>query len=177
MIAIAERTFALLALLAAAVAITTAVALVTRRVPDWLREDVALQLAAAIAAVATGGSLLLSEVAGYVPCTLCWYQRIAMYPLVVVVGVAALRRDRAVWHTVLPLTAIGATISTWHIAIERVPSLGGDVCDPAAPCALRWVEEFGFLTLPTMALIAFAAISALVLAARVPSDTPAVPDS
>jgi disulfide bond formation protein DsbB len=171
-IAIAERTFGILALIALAVAVGTFVAVARGRVPDRLRDDVALPLATAIAAVTSGGSLYLSEVAGYVPCVLCWYQRIAMYPLVVVVGVAALRRDRAVWHTVLPLTAIGATISTWHIVIERVPSLGGDVCDPAAPCALRWVEEFGFLTLPTMALIAFAAISALTLAARTaPSDS------
>jgi disulfide bond formation protein DsbB len=169
-IAIAERTFALLTLLALLVAIGTIVALFTRRVPLWLRDDVALPLATAIAAVSTGGSLLLSEVAGYVPCTLCWYQRIAMYPLVVVLGVAAVRSDRHVWRTAVPIAALGALISSWHIAIERRPALGG-VCDPAAPCSLKWVEEFGLLTLPTMALIAFVAITVLTLAARLTTTT------
>ncbi|MCA1784014.1 MAG: disulfide bond formation protein B [Intrasporangiaceae bacterium] len=165
MIAIAERTFGILALFAIIITVGTLIALVTRRVPTWLSEVVALPLATSIAAVATGGSLLLSEVAGYIPCTLCWYQRIAMYPLVIVVGVAAWRHDRQVWRTALPLSLIGAIIAVWHIVIERRPALGG-VCDPAAPCALRWVEEFGFLTLPTMALIAFAAVAMLTLAVR-----------
>ena len=166
MIAIAERTFGVLALFAILITVGTVVALTTRRLPTWLSGDVALPLATSIAAVATVGSLVLSEVAGYTPCTLCWYQRIAMYPLVIVVGVAAWRRDRQVWRTALPLSLIGAIIAVWHIVIERRPALGGGVCDPAAPCAVRWVEEFGFLTLPTMALIAFAAIATLTLAAR-----------
>ncbi len=165
MIAIAERTFGLLALVAIVIGVGTAVLLARGRVPDWLRDDVALPLAAAIAAVATGGSLLLSEVAGYVPCTLCWYQRIAMYPLVVIVGIAAMRRDREVWRTVLPITVIGSAISVWHILIERNPQWAGP-CEADAPCSLKWVEEFGFLTLPTMALIAFIAVSVLTLAAR-----------
>jgi disulfide bond formation protein DsbB len=164
-IAIVERTLAILALLALLIAIGTVVALATRRVPAWLRDDVALPLATAVATVATAGSLYLSEVAGYVPCTLCWYQRIAMYPLVIVLGVAAWRRDRGVWRTALPIALIGAAIAVWHIAIERNPSLGG-ACDPAAPCSLLWVNEFGFLTLPTMALIGFVTIAVLSLAAR-----------
>lgn len=167
MIAVAERTFGLLALLAILVAVVTTVALVRRRVPDWLRDEVALPLATAIAATATGGSLLLSEGAGYLPCTLCWYQRIAMYPLVIVLGVAAARGDREVWRTVLPLTTIGSAIALWHIAIENNPAWGGP-CEDAAPCTIIWVEEFGFLTLPTMALVAFVAISVLSLAARRP---------
>ena len=165
MIAIAERTFGILALFAVVIAAGTIVALVTRRVPAWL-SDAALPLATAIATVATGGSLLLSEVAGYTPCTLCWYQRIAMYPLVIVLGVAAWRRDQGVWPMALPISVLGGIISMWHIVIERRPELGG-ACDPAAPCAVRWVEEFGFLTLPTMALIGFIALAALTLAARV----------
>jgi disulfide bond formation protein DsbB len=160
-----ERIFGLLALVALAVAVGGVVALLRGRVPPWLRDDVALPLATAIAAVATGGSLYLSEVAGYLPCALCWYQRIAMYPLTLVLGVAAVRRDRRVWLTAVPIAAIGAAVSVWHIAIERNPTLGGP-CDPTAPCSIRWVEEFGFLTLPTMALIGFLAIIVLTLVAR-----------
>lgn len=165
MILVAQRTFAVLTLLAVAITIAVVGALITRRVPPWLRDDVALPLAAAIAAVATGGSLFLSEVAGYVPCELCWYQRIAMYPLVVIVTVAAWRSDPEVWRTVAPIASVGAAVSVWHIAVERIPSLAG-ACDQAAPCALRWVEEFGFLTLPMMALTAFLAVLVLTLAAR-----------
>jgi disulfide bond formation protein DsbB len=169
--AVLERIFGLLALVAIVVAVGGTVALVRGRVPAWLRDDVALPLATAIAAVATGGSLYLSEVAGYLPCALCWYQRIAMYPLTVVLGVAALRRDRRVWLTAVPIAAIGSAVSVWHIAIERNPALGGP-CDPTAPCSIRWVEEFGFLTLPTMALIAFLAIIVLTLLARpAPSES------
>ncbi len=164
-IAIAERVFGLLSVVAIAVAVATAIALVRGRVPQWLRDDVALPLATAIAATATGGSLLLSEVAGYLPCTLCWYQRIAMYPLVVILGVAAVRGDREVWRTAVPLSAIGALVSIWHILLEQNPAWGGP-CDDAAPCTIIWVEELGFLTLPTMALTAFVAISVLSLAAR-----------
>jgi disulfide bond formation protein DsbB len=166
--AIVERAVGVLSLLAIVIVIGTVVALVTRRVPAWLRDDAALPLATAVAAVATAGSLYASEVAGYVPCTLCWYQRIAMYPLVVVMGVAAVRGDRQVWRTAVPLATIGSAIAIWHIAIERFPRLGG-VCDPAAPCAIRWVEEFGFLTLPTMALIGFVTVGVLSLAARRPA--------
>jgi len=165
MIAIAERTFGLLALVAIVIGVGTTILLVRGHVPERLRDDVALPLATAIAAVATGGSLFLSEVAGYVPCTLCWYQRIAMYPLVVVVGIAAARREREVWRTVLPITAIGSVISVWHILIERNPQWAGP-CEAGAPCSLMWVEELGFLTLPTMALIAFIAVTVLTLAAR-----------
>ena len=164
MIAIAQRSFGVLALVALVIAVATFAAVVTRRVPSWL-PDVALPTATAIAAVATGGSLLLSEVAGYAPCTLCWYQRIAMYPLVVILGVAAARGDREVWRVAVPLSVIGSVIAIWHIAIERNPALGG-ACDPAAPCSIIWVREFGFLTLPTMALIGFVAIAGLTLAAR-----------
>lgn len=168
MIAVAERTFGILTLVAGVVAVGTIVAVVLRRMPPWLH-DVALPLATAIAVVSTAGSLLLSEVAGYVPCTLCWYQRIAMYPLTIVLGVASVRGDRQVWRTTLSIVTVGSAISIWHIAIERNPALGG-VCDPAAPCAVRWVEEFGVLTLPTMALVAFVAIGSLTLAARHRTD-------
>ena len=163
-VTVVERVLGVLALVAAGVALGTIVALVRGRVPVWLR-DAALPLAAAIAVVTTAGSLLVSVGFGYTPCELCWYQRIAMYPLVVILGVAILRADRAVWRTVVPLTAVGSALSIWHLVIERNPSLGGP-CDPSAPCAVRWVEEFGFLTLPAMALIAFVAITALSLAAR-----------
>jgi len=164
---VVNRFLGILALVALGITLVAVVALVTRRVPAWARE-LALPVATAIATVTTLGSLYYSEVAGFPPCTLCWYQRIAIYPQVIVLGVAALRRDREVWRTSVPLALVGALISVWHIVIERNPALAGP-CDPANPCTIKWVEEFGFLTVPTMALIAAAAFIVLSLVARTPS--------
>ena len=167
-----------LALLAIAtqLAIVTIVvlALVSRPTLTRLRDtlgDQALQLAFVVALVATLGSLWLSEGAHFVPCRLCWYQRIAMYPMAVVLGIAAARRDVAVRVYALPVVAIGATISVWHVLIERFPSLESTTsCDPANPCSLIWVERFGYLTIPTMALTAFALIATLLLLAPKETD-------
>jgi disulfide bond formation protein DsbB len=172
-IPVADRFLGLLALLALAVTVAAVVMLVTRRVPAWAAQA-ALPLAAAIAAVTTLGSLYYSKVAGFPPCVLCWYQRIAIYPQVVVLGVAAWRRDREVWRTSVPLALIGVAISVWHVVIERNPALAGP-CDPSNPCTLVWVEEFGFLTIPTMALIAGLALIALTLLARRGADAPSGP--
>ena len=91
-----------------------------------------LAWACSVAAVATVGSLYLSEVVGFVPCLLCWYQRICMYPLSVILLVAAIRRDRAVRWYVVPLAAVGTVISTYHYAIEWRPSLEAGACGIAS---------------------------------------------
>lgn len=166
---VVNRFLGILAVIAIAITVVALVALLTRRVPSWAR-DVALPLATAIALVTTLGSLYYSEVAGFTPCTLCWYQRIAIFPQVIVLGVAAVRRDRAVWMTSVPLAAIGMALSIWHIVIERFPAFAGP-CDPSNPCTIRWVEEFGFLTIPTMALIVGSSFIALTLVARSAPDT------
>ena len=161
---VVNRVLGLLAIVALAITLAAVVMLVTRRVPAWA-SDLALPLAATIATVTTLGSLYYSEVAGFPPCTLCWYQRIAIYPQVVVLGVAAWRRDATVWSTSTILAVIGLAISAWHVVIERNPALAGP-CDPSNPCTLKWVEEFGILTIPTMAGIAGLSFIALTLLAR-----------
>ncbi|MGH9138890.1 MAG: disulfide bond formation protein B [Acidimicrobiales bacterium] len=179
---------ALLALGAlAAVAVSAVLACVSRvsdaarRGFDAVRASVAGQgpaLAWIVAAVATGGSLWLSEGAGFPPCELCWYQRIAMYPLVVVLGVAGLRRDSGVRWYAIPVATVGGLVSTWHVLVERFPSLESAVsCDPANPCSIRWVERFAFLTIPTMALIAFALIITVLLLDPGPQDIDKEPPS
>jgi disulfide bond formation protein DsbB len=124
----------------------------------------------AIAAVATVGSLWLSGGAGFTPCTLCWYQRIAMYPLALILGIAAWRRDVAVRVYVIPLAAIGALVSCYHIVVERFPDLESSSCDPNNPCSLKWVEHLGFVTIPTMALAGFLAI--ITVLALLPAPAP-----
>ena len=172
---VVNRFLGILAVLALVITALAVIALATRRVPAWAR-DVALPVATAIALVTTLASLYYSEIANYPPCTLCWYQRIAIYPQVIVLGVAALRRDRAVWMTSVPLATIGIVLSVWHIVIERYPSLAGP-CDPSNPCTIKWVAEFGVLTIPTMALIAGASFIALTLVARTAPEARDAPDA
>ena len=126
----------------------------------------ALWLAFVVALLATAGSLFFSEVAKFEPCLLCWYQRIAMYPLVVILGLAAWRRDGGAWVYAAALAAIGAVISTYHVLLEWFPSLSSGACDPDNPCTLVWFRVFGVFSLPTLALTAFLLIITLVTVRR-----------
>ena len=122
----------------------------------------ALWLAFVVALLATAGSLYFSEVARYEPCLLCWYQRIAMYPLVVILGLAAWRRDGGAWIYAAALATIGALISAYHVLLEWFPNLSSGACDPDNPCTLVWFRVFGVFSLPTLALTAFLLILTLV---------------
>lgn len=123
-------------------------------------------LAFAIAATATLGSLYLSEVAHFTPCHLCWLQRACMYPTAALLALPRLRRRPVVGRVCIGLALIGATISSYHVLLERVPRLETDFCDVANPCTLVWVERFGYLTIPGMALSGFTAIVTLLALAR-----------
>jgi disulfide bond formation protein DsbB len=126
-------------------------------------DDAALWIAFLVAGTATAGSLYFSEVANFVPCQLCWYQRIAMYPLALILLVAALRHDRSVRWYAGPLAAAGAAISSYHYLIEWRPSLEGGACSVGPSCADIWFRELGFVTLAFMALAGFLAILVLVV--------------
>ena len=117
-----------------------------------------------VATVTTLGSLYYSEHAGFVPCELCWYQRIVMYPLVIVLGVAALRRDRAIWMTALVFVVIGAPLSLYHWLVERVPAFEeSSSCSATTPCSAPWFEKLGFVTLAWMAMSSFLLIGVLMV--------------
>lgn len=162
---VAQGSAGLLAGLALAGTLVSAAAPVRDAVLGVVAPD-ALRLAAAVAAVCTAGSLYLSEVAHFIPCRLCWYQRAAMYPLVPLLGLAAWRGWRRVHRVALPLAVGGGSISAWHVLVERFPSLEAGACDPSNPCSLIWVERFGYLTIPTMALSGFVLIAVLLLVHR-----------
>jgi disulfide bond formation protein DsbB len=125
-----------------------------------------LWLAFGVAAIATLGSLYLSEIAHLTPCKLCWFQRIFMYPLVIVLGVAAWRRDASVRLTTMLLAWIGAAIAVYHYAIQRYPSLGGGSCDASAPCSAAYIWQWDFVSIPYMAASAFGLILVLMFALR-----------
>lgn len=146
-----------------------------RRVLDGLGEAVrphGLGLAWAVAVLATGGSLYFSEVAGFTPCTLCWYQRIAMYPLVVVLGIGAIRGDRGASTHAMALAAIGALIAGYHVALEWIPALDTGACDPTNPCTVVWFRTLGFISLPLLALTAFLLILTVLALASGRSRSP-----
>jgi disulfide bond formation protein DsbB len=164
--------FALLAVLALAFVVVTGIVAVwsaVARTPAWAHQvraaiaPVAVPLAWAVALTCTLGSLYLSEVAKFPPCILCWYQRIAMYPLVVVLGIAAIRRDRTVGWYAVPLAGIGLCISVYHYLVERFPDSVSFSCSADVPCTTVWVWKFHFLSIPGMAGIGFATILTLVL--------------
>jgi disulfide bond formation protein DsbB len=121
-----------------------------------------LLLAWIVSIVTTVGSLWYSEHFHFLPCELCWYQRILMYPLVVILGVGWFRRDRSVWITALPFLAIGPFVSLYHWLVERVPSFAeGTSCSIDAPCSAPYFEKLGFVTLAWMALSSFLLMGSL----------------
>lgn len=126
----------------------------------------ALALAWIVAAVATAGSLYYSEVAGFIPCQLCWYQRIAMYPQALLLAIAAFRRDIGIRRYLIPLSAAGALISIYHYQLERFPSQTHVACSADASCTVVWVWQFHYISIPFMALSGFALIATLLLLAR-----------
>ena len=122
-----------------------------------------LALAALVAATATVGSLYLSLGLGLVPCELCWYQRILMYPLVVILGVAAAERRAGVRRTVLPLSVLGAGLAAYHSYLQ----ISTASCGFAGDCAaVLWRAPVVGLSVPNLSFAAFALVSGLVVAAR-----------
>lgn len=131
---------------------------------DWLVRVVgpdATKIAWLVAAVATAGSLYMSEVRHFPPCVLCWYQRIAMYPLVLVLGIAAIRRDRAVGWYAIPLALVGGAVSAYHVQLEWFPEQETVACSTSVPCTTVWFQQFGYITISMMALSAFALVVVL----------------
>ena len=131
-------------------------------------EGYELWLAFLVTAIATGGSLFFSESAHFVPCELCWYQRICMYPLSIVTLLAALANDRRAARYLLPLPVVGAGVSVYHLLVENGVVRQSSVCLISAPggCATKWIDEFGYVTIPVIALTGFLLLlGVLVLAA------------
>ncbi|MDL4842771.1 disulfide oxidoreductase [Aquibacillus rhizosphaerae] len=112
--------------------------------------------------VATLGSLFFSEIMGFIPCELCWIQRILMYPLVIIYGTALVKKD---WKIGLPglfMSGIGLFVSAYHYLLQKWSFLSevGDSCGVVS-CNLEYINYFGFITIPFLALVAFIVIFGL----------------
>ena len=160
-----EVVTSLLALIAAAGAIALLTArLLARRVPVAARWGARVSsyrapITFAVAAVAMLGSLYFSEVAHFLPCRWCWFQRVAMYPLAAISLIGLIRRDaNARWYLV-PIAGIGAIISTYHYLLEWGVLNESESCALFGPaCSDIWFRQYGFVTLAFMALSGFFAI-------------------
>ena len=168
-----NATLAALAIVAQLAAVAVAAAIVAGAVSPRARAALmssratlgrqAVWLAWFVAAVAMAGSLFFSLVEDFTPCQLCWYQRIAMYPLVIILLVGALLRDRRVSLYAAVFPVVGAAISVYHIYIEVNPEKESASCKAGIPCSTRWIDEFGYVTIPVMALSAFVLIGLLLV--------------
>ncbi|MBN6185499.1 disulfide bond formation protein B [Aneurinibacillus sp. BA2021] len=121
-----------------------------------------LYLAWVLALIALCGSLYFSEVMRFEPCKLCWFQRICMYPLAILLGMAAYRDDHGIIPYARVLSIIGMCISLLHYLEQKVPSLQNVIpCTTGVPCSGQYINWFGFITIPFLALISFSLITLL----------------
>lgn len=131
---------------------------------DRLHENLSnyhLHLAFLLSLVATGGSLYLSNVLGWEPCHLCWFQRIFMYPLVLLTGTGLLLEKDDVADYVLPMVMIGGSISIYHYAVQIFSKVSSGCSTLSVSCSDKFTYYFGYITVPMLALTVFVAIGIL----------------
>jgi len=126
------------------------------KIISWLGPK-AMTFSLVVALAATLGSLFYSEIAGFEPCKLCWFQRILMYPQVILLGLALWRRKKDIGDYIIALSVIGAVIAGYHYLLQRgaVPALPCSAVGYSASCSQVFVMSFGYVTIPLMAFTAF----------------------
>lgn len=117
-----------------------------------------------IATAGTLGSLYFSEIAGFPPCILCWYQRTCLYPLVLIILIGTIKKDQFVHSYILPLASIGWIIALYHnlLYYKMIPE-SIKPCALGISCTTQYIEWFGFVTIPLLSLLAFTTIIALTI--------------
>jgi disulfide bond formation protein DsbB len=127
-------------------------------------KDKLLWMGFVVALTATLGSLFYSEIVGWTPCKLCWLERIFMYPLTIILGIAAWRKDEKVGIYVLPMAAIGALISLIHYPQQIMTNFNFTSCaaEGGTSCGFKYSLSYGYVTIPMMALTAFIIVGILV---------------
>jgi disulfide bond formation protein DsbB len=122
------------------------------------------------ATLATLGALFISEIMALAPCVLCWYQRIFMFPLVVILALGLFPFDPKVVRYALPLGVIGLAVAAFHLLLVAgyIPETLTP-CRQGIPCSTVQIEWFGFVTIPLLSFLAFLTINALLLASSMRS--------
>jgi disulfide bond formation protein DsbB len=171
-VALIDKGLAVLALGGQAAVAALVLAFALRRQSDlaaaliqWVSRH-ALTLVFLVSAGATAVSLFYSEVIGYPPCPLCWYQRVFMYPIALISGLALGKRDERVADYLLALSGVGLLIALYHTSLQFGAASILPCPTSAVSCAQQFVMEFGYITIPVMSLTAFGLMAALLLAQR-----------
>jgi disulfide bond formation protein DsbB len=124
-----------------------------------------------IASASTLGALFFGEVMKLPPCSLCWYQRIFMFPMMLVLPFGLFPFDRNVVRSLVPLAGIGGLIATLHVLlVEGIVPERVAPCRQGVPCSETVIEWFGFVTIPLLSFLAFATIVTLLILALVRSS-------
>lgn len=132
----------------------------------WIQKNV-LYIAWIQALIGTMASLYYSEILKLAPCILCWYQRIFLYPMVIILAVGISRKDKNVPHYVLPMSIAGTIIAFYHYLLQL-----GIIPESLAPCAAgiscttKTIEYLGFVTIPFLSFVAFVIITACMVIAK-----------
>ena len=129
---------------------------------DWLGAT-SRHIALLATWIATCGSLFFSEVLRWQPCVLCWYQRILMYPLAILLAIGIVRRDRGLHVYVLPFSIAGIGVSLYHYLLIKTDWLPPPACTVGVPCTVDYLNWFGFINIPFLALTAFLIITCMML--------------
>jgi len=117
-----------------------------------------------VACLGTLGSLFFSEVMGFAPCNLCWFQRIFLYPLVPMMLVGLFPYDGSVVRFALPLTACGWLVAGYHTLIyEGVIPESAAPCSKGVSCSEEYIELFGVLSIPALSWLAFTIIGVVLV--------------
>lgn len=124
-------------------------------------KNYSLYFAWTVSLVSMAGSLIFSNVLGFPPCVLCWYQRICMYPLILILGTGIIRKDRHVVWYAFPLALVGWLISIYHnlLYYNIIPESAAP-CVAGVSCTTKFIEYFGFLTIPLLSFLGFTIILA-----------------
>jgi len=120
---------------------------------DFIKEN-SLILAFFVALLATLGSLFYSEIAGYNPCKLCWFQRVFMYPQAILFGTALIRKAKNIFYYSVPLSLIGLIIAVYHY-ISQIMEYSSTCGTEGVACTVKYTFHFGYITIPMMAVTAF----------------------
>ena len=120
-----------------------------------------------VAAMATLGALFMSEIMGFAPCVLCWWQRIFMFPLVLVLALGLFPFDPKVLRYALPLATMGLLVAGFHVLLTMgiVPETLAP-CRDGIPCKTLQIEWFGFVTIPLLSFFAFLVLNLLLVTAH-----------
>ncbi|MBI4138577.1 disulfide bond formation protein B [Candidatus Uhrbacteria bacterium] len=133
---------------------------------NWINKN-ALLIVFVQAVAAMLGSLYFSEIRGFPPCILCWYQRIAMYPIVAIAAVGIWFNDLKAYRYILPLSIAGGLVAVYqNLLYYNILPEAVAPCTLGVSCTTKYIQWFGFVTIPLLSLLAFAVITAVMLLQR-----------